>query len=193
MKKATGVLSILFLFACPGVVYSQASFFVSFNIRPGENRAVIAEWSVTPAGDTLSFEVEKSNDQKGWKTIAAVPAGSSHQYSFTDPDRGEGMVYYRIRQSAANGTYLYSPVRWIRVNNTSRLFIWPNPASSALYVQTSFNSGSIDVITPSGKHIFKVVITDYITDVPVGNLGKGVYFLQVKHNKEILVEKFFRE
>ena len=122
-----------------------------------------------------------------------MAADSLHQYSSTDREPGEGLIYYRVRQVGSKGSYLNTKIYWVQFSEKGRLFIWPNPANNVLHVKTPFTKGSIDIINAGGKQLLKIIITDFITDVPAIQLRKGIYFLHVRHENETLVEKFVKE
>jgi hypothetical protein len=47
--------------------YLQTGPFISFNVQPGAGCTVLIQWETVPEGDTLKFEVERSNDKKNGK------------------------------------------------------------------------------------------------------------------------------
>ena len=187
------VVSFVFLLISPGLLHSQTKPFILFDVLPGADHTVLTQWRMTPEIDTLPFEVERSRDKRTWERIASVAAHSSHQYSSTDTQPGEGLIYYRVRQVGSKGKFLYTGVNWVQISETGKLYIWPNPAKSVLHVKTPYVKGSMDIIDPGGKHILKITITDFITDIPTIRLSKGIYFLHVRYENEILVEKFVKE
>jgi hypothetical protein len=190
MTRVIYIISVLLIRSV--VMYSQDRSFVYFDVRPADNQKALIQWNVNPAGDTFSFELQKSNDLTNWKVIAYFSPDLLHQYSYTDSLQN-GVLYYRVRQIKADKSLLYSQIRWVQVNKTGKLYIWPSPAKNLLHLKTSFNSGSIDVVDESGRYVFKIFITGYITDISIARLAKGIYFLQVKHGDEILKEKFIKE
>lgn len=183
------ILSMLY-----GVLSAQQGApLVSFEAQPGANHSVLIEWKAKPQADTLSFELQRSRDQKVWERIVTEPAQSAHLYSFTDSRPGEGLNYYRVGQVTRNKNIAFTGVKWVQVNKTGVLFIWPNPARDMLYIKTPFVTGRIDIVDSGGKPIFNINITALVANVPTDRLLKGVYFIYVKHGNEILVEKFVKK
>jgi len=187
------VINLVLLLIRPGLLHSQTVPFISFNVEPGADRTVLFQWRVTPEADTLYFEVERGRDKGTWERIAHVAVQESHQYSSTDPQPGEGLIYYRVRQVGSGERYLYTQVKWVQISKTGELYIWPNPAKNILHVKTPFVKGSMDVVNPEGKLMLKISVINFITDVPTARLSKGIYFLHVRYGNEILVEKFVKE
>lgn len=183
------VLSML-----PGILPAQQpASLVSFEVQPGANHSVLIEWRINPQADTLSFELQRSRDQKTWERIATIPVQSVHIYSFTDSRPGEGLNYYRVGQVNSKKHIAFKGIKWVQVNKTGVLFIWPNPARDMLYIKTPFVTGRIDIVDSGGKPIFNINITALVANVPTDRLLKGVYFIYVKHGNEILVEKFVKK
>lgn len=191
--KIISAVRLVFLFICPLSLYSQTAPFIFFDVRPGTDHSVIMRWRMKPETDTLAFEVERSRDKNTWERIATVNTHSSHQYSFADMLPGEGYIHYRIRQVSDKNLSIHTDAKWVQISKTRKLYIWSNPAKDVLYVKTPYNKGSLDIIDAGGRLMLKIVITDFITDVPAMRLSKGVYFLHVKNGNKILVEKFIKE
>jgi hypothetical protein len=191
--KIMVVISLVFLLSSPGLLHSQTKPFILFDVLPGADHTVLTQWRMTPEIDTLPFEVERSRDKRNWERIASVAADSSHRYSSTDMQPGEGLIYYRVRQVGSKDRFLYTRLKWVQISETGKLYIWPNPAKSVLHVKTPYIKGSIDIIDPGGKHILKITITDFITDIPTIRLSRGIYFLHVRNENEILIEKFVKK
>jgi len=191
--KIISVAGLVFLLIGPGLLHSQTEPFILFDVLPGADHTVLTQWRMAPETDTLPFEVERSRDKKTWERIASVAADSLHQYSSTDSQPGEGLIFYRVRQVDSKGRLLHTGVRWVQISESGKLYIWPNPAKSVLHVKTPYVKGRMDIIDPEGKHILKITITDFITNVPAIRLSKGIYFLHVRCENEILIEKFVKE
>jgi hypothetical protein len=187
------IAGLVFLLINPGLLYSQIKPFIFFNVLPGADHTVLMQWRMKPEIDTLPFEVERGRDKKIWERIVPVNPHLSHLYSITDRQAGEGLIYYRIKQAGGKDLSIYTDIKWVQISKTGKLYIWPNPANNVLHVKTPFIKGSLDIIDPGGRLMLKITITDFITDVPVLRLSKGIYFLHAKYKKEILVEKFAKE
>lgn len=182
------------LLIAPLLVQAQTGTFTSFEIRPGLEKTVEINWKMRPAADTLLLIVEKSMDEKNWRAIGSIGLRSSHVYSFTDSRPLTGRNYYRIVQvDTMKSRVASTPVQWLRFNQSAGFFIWPNPAKDVLHLRTDFINGSVDVIDTGGKHLFKVVITNSITDIPVAGLSKGLYILNIRNEDLVFVEKFVKE
>ena len=187
------VVNLVISIIIPNLLHSQKGSIISFEVQPCADTSVLIQWEIAPSLETIYFDVERSYDAAGWKGIARIVAQSSQEYSYTDSDLRKGFIYYRIRQTFREGTYLYSQVKKVEINKSESLCIWPNPARNILHVKTTFTNGSIDVLSTEGMLLQKIFITNYITDVPVSHLPKGLYFLHIRHDKETFIERFIKE
>ena len=184
---------ILIIILLPCLLYSQNNQIVLFNVQPGKEQAVLIQWKVAPASDTVPCEIERSKDTINWEKIFRAGVELSHEYFFTDTMTGSGVFYYRIKQTDKKGSTSYSLTRWVQISKTGKLYLWPNPANDVLHIRTAFAKGSMEIFDAEGKLMVQRSITNYITDLPLLQLGKGIYFIRVKHDKEILAERFVKE
>lgn len=182
----------LMIVLVPCFLYSQNNRVTLFNVQPGDGQIVSVEWKVAAESDTVPFEIERSKDTIKWENVYRAGIASSHEYFFTDTMTGSGVFYYRIKQTDNNGKTFYSPTRWVQISNTGKLYIWPNPANDVLHVRTAFAKGSMEIYDAEGRLMLKRSIINNITDLPLPQLAKGIYFIRVKHDKEILAEKFVK-
>ncbi|HET9432082.1 MAG TPA: T9SS type A sorting domain-containing protein [Chitinophagaceae bacterium] len=190
-KIIAGVIFLMFLVS--GSLYSQKDSLLSFDVQPGNGNTVLIEWRVFQENDTLPFEVERSADNNFWKRIAIVPSQLSKEYTYIDRQPEEGFNFYRVRKTGGSIISEFSLVNWVQITKTGKLYIWPNPTRDILHVRTSFLNGLIDVVDSEGKLVLRVAITNYITDVPTTRMSRGIYFLYVKFDDDILAERFVKE
>ncbi len=183
----------VFLMSWPGLLHSETTAFASFDVQPYEGNIVIIQWSMTPERDTLPMEVERSRDRITWEKISLQPSQSSHQYFSIDSRPEDGLIYYRVRRTEGENKISYSDVRWVQVCKTDEVYIWPNPAKDILHVKTPFSKGSMDILDAGGKLMQKIAISGFNTEVPAACLSKGIYFLHIRHDDEVIVEKFIKE
>ncbi|WP_460557584.1 reprolysin-like metallopeptidase, partial [Hymenobacter daeguensis] len=107
------------------------------------NAAAYLAWTTASEKNNLGFAVEASADGRDFRRVGWVPgAGSSTRpsyYEFADGTLAAApgpTAYYRLRQTNADGTTAFSPVRAVPVpaGPPARLRLWPNPARGSLTV-----------------------------------------------------------
>lgn len=187
-------MMLIFLQTLPFLLVAQTKAFIRFDLQPGRpDRSVMISWAIAPRGDTIPFEVERSRDKRTWEKISAVAGNLQEDNSYLDMYPSEGINYYRVKTMGGKTGLLFSPVKWVQIGEAGKVIIWPNPADKILYVKTPFTNGTLDIINSAGKHVQKITITNYITNVSTQHLSKGLYFLQVKHQSGTLVERFIKD
>ena len=98
----------------------------------------LLRWATASEKNNDRFEVEASADGRTFRRIGQVPGrGSStqpHEYQLVDPAIARyaaSLVYYRLRQVDADGTFAYSPVRTVAARGLAGLALFPNPTKQA--------------------------------------------------------------
>ena len=187
------MIAAIMMLAWPGSSPAQDSVLISFSVEPDAGGQVLIQWKMSPGPDTLPFIVERSRDTIRWETIAMVPARLTHLYSTIAEWPGETVFYYRVRQSVPAGQGVVSSTKWVRAVKSGHVYLWPNPARDLLHIKTTFTGGTMEIMDGEGKMVMRMVITNHLTDIPVSKLPKGIYFLQIRRNKEMFTERFVRE
>ena len=66
--------------------------------------------------------------------------------------------------------------------------------ADVLHLRSSFVDITIDIIDVSGKILHKMQVAVFTTDIPVGQLSNGIYFVRVRYdNNKQSVEKFVKD
>jgi len=112
-----------------------------------------------------------------------------NNYDFTDPAinlLGVPVVYYRLKQIYADGSFTYSGIVSLLVDHKSIVMLYPNPAHDKLNLTISTNKpGRLQarIIDNAGR----VLQQQTITFVPgnslsfdINKLAAGVYYLELK-------------
>jgi len=139
--------------------------------------------------------------------------------STNDEPNSHGFVKYRVNRNVNTGVgteitntaYIYFDYNEAVVTNTvsveitspvgisivntgfENIIIYPNPASSVLYIRSAAgNISSINICDIYGKDVFsKKNPGASLIQVPVSSLSKGVYFVNVKDDKGASTTKKF--
>lgn len=68
--------------------------------------------------------------------------------------------------------------------------VYPNPATSVVYVKSSSNNAAqISIIDLTGRCVKVVETTDNVTTISTDDINKGVYFIMIQQNDNKVVEK----
>ena len=100
-------------------------------------KAVTLKWKTATEANNYGFDVERSANNRDWKTIGFVEGHGSvntpQDYSFVDQNAASAgnKVYYRLKQIDRDGTSDYSPIVVVNFNSATREFAitaaYPNP------------------------------------------------------------------
>jgi Secretion system C-terminal sorting domain len=165
-----------------------------------KNDKVELNWTVESALNNLYFEIERSNDANQYQTIGKVTgAGTTAQtvqYSFTDIAPAANTNFYRLKLVDNNGSFKYSAVVTAKLDGKIKnaLQVYPNPVTDKINLKitaaAAVNS-TIKIFNNTGGVVYeknkKLVKGENIIVISrPDDLARGLYFLQVNTNNEIL-------
>lgn len=112
--------------------------FQSFTAKANQRQASFS-WTVSDESQVSSYVLEKSTDNRNWKTVRKQHATISQQqvntYYDTDSFLSLGITYYRVKAEGNNGELFYSATETIQDHSAKGFIIYPNPVSSSLRLQ----------------------------------------------------------
>jgi hypothetical protein len=160
-----------------GDLYARLSVlpvtYQSFNAELNNN-SVSLNWTTSAGITNDQFEVEKSFNLSDFETSGLVLGARSvdngiAQFSFEDRDKeilNHDIIYYRLKQTNANGKYTYSVVKAVRISSIAyqkmAVQVMPNPYIDKLNVNfTSSHTGKAEIrmISLSGNVVKKIEST----------------------------------
>ena len=108
-----------------------------------QQKSIFISWLVSNEASVKNYVVEKSSDGNAFTAAGTVDyinqQAATGQYSYTHANAGtgNGIIYYRIKQVAENGSINYSKVISIRDNQPggATLTISPNPVHHSASIQ----------------------------------------------------------
>jgi len=167
------------------------------------NEDVQVRWLTDSEYDNDYFTVERSPDMVFWETLVIVPgsAGSpgSGEYLYIDEEPKDGINYYRIRQTDFNGTFDFTHIEKIEIENLlpddDEVNVWPNPfmlSSTSLIVNSeySLDGTTVKLFDLIGREIpVDVAINDTEMKVTPINRVPGLYFLMIQKKERSIVKR----
>ncbi|GAA4031654.1 hypothetical protein GCM10022409_14860 [Hymenobacter glaciei] len=122
----------------------------AFTATAENNTAVRLAWATASEKNSAWFEVERSLDGLSFERLGAVAAAgsssSARSYELLDAKlpTGAALLYYRLKQVDANGTFAYSPVRSVALTGAAAgLALYPNPAHNGPTTLTGALPGTV--------------------------------------------------
>ena len=146
-----------------------------------ENRSVILNWQTDNEVNVDRFEVERSSDGTNFKKINNVQArnqSEKNNYRFKDVQPGQGTNYYRIKIVDRDGTFKYSSVIKINIDNFSIFQVYPNPVKYTIVVTGLTFKKTIWIRTIDGKVLAQHIATGESMSIDMSSYSKGIYLLE---------------
>ncbi|HRH49353.1 MAG TPA: zinc-dependent metalloprotease family protein [Panacibacter sp.] len=168
--------------------------------RLNNTAAVLLNWSTVTEQSNNYFEVERSADGASFTQLSKVTAGNhpgqAQSYTYSDYKAIAGANYYRLKQVDADGYSSYSAIAKVMLPTDGITWsVQPNPATNAavLLARKELNNVHIQLTNASGKVVYKLqqlrISAGQQITIPVNNLPKGMYILNLSSNENNKSEK----
>ena len=142
--------------------------------------------------DVLAYEVQRSDNGASFRSIntiytSGVDAGEK-QYSWLDPNAGNGTLFYRIRSVELNGKSVYSPIIKVSANDKKGWSFYPNPVQKGknVILELSLPKGdyTLDLIDLKGSRLQSIIFAGQSGQITrsiqlPNDLNPGTYFLRL--------------
>ena len=207
--KYWGVAKISF-YICPSI--PLATSIEDFNASINDN-SIFLQWITTNQQPNTQYEIQVSTDSKNFYSIAkqegnasATGTSTKYQYQYNPDPTDVGKLYFRVKQTDADGKITYSAILLVDPTNSSNDLVshrtYPNPATNSIFFQFSTSQTGrflSELISTSGQVLYKKTVT--LTGASQIRLDlnpqpvKGLYFLRttdLSHNRQF-VNKVFIE
>jgi len=191
VKALTDLTLRVSYFYCPLAV--QPSGMKNFSVVRTDNRISLS-WITENEKPGTRYTLEYSRDGRSFsalETRTAVQAGQARYQHQFNPDAAEtGKMYFRVRQTDAQGKEYFTPIKVISYEDNGQIqqTIYPNPAKKFIRVQfQSPQTGTleIDLVNTLGQvleHQKQRVTRSVTTQVDFARShGKGIYWLRVRN------------
>lgn len=152
------------------------------------------QWQTTDETNTKNFSVEKSSNGSSFYAIGLVQAKGSggSTYDFTDASQSVGIVYYRLRITDNDGRFTHSATTKLSREQTSFVNVYPNPAFNFItvsFTNSALLNSTVFITDVQGKKIKTFALIANGQQLPVNDLPKGTYFLQLKDGTTVKLAK----
>lgn len=150
---------------------------------------VAISWSTATETNNDHFTVERSIDGQLFEPVAMVGAvGNSHvpvDYSALDPEPLFGLVYYRLRQTDADGSSSVSAIKAVEWKAPSILVIHPNPAGgSQVRLNGSFDGLWATIVDFTGVEARMVMVREGSLDIT--SVRPGVHHVRMTDEQGVV-------
>lgn len=188
------------------LIFTFCSFWVS-KTAPGitvvydaQKKAVIIKWQQKLPG-IKTFIIQRSADNINWADIAlqaTVNFNPNKTYQYLDYKPAAGENYYRLKCITDKGQTEYSASIIVVTGNNNSWVMYPVPVKDVLTLQYKGRekiTGVVNVFiqSMSGQMLKRIrsASLNTIIQIPVDNLGKGIYDIRIVIENEIVWNQRF--
>lgn len=181
----------------------------TFTVSPVNDDAYL-NWNTSSELNSDYFAVERSLDGNVFSQVGIVDAAGfsvmPNDYAFIDPGVRElnaGKIYYRLRMVHSDGSFEYSAVRWISLDESSHqtVLAYPNPffdELSLMWYAGGSGTGLIQVSDFSGKMVLEKEIpytegNNFLMLDQLASFPDGVYILQLNTGRSTRTLKVVKQ
>lgn len=175
---------------------------LDFEASRKNNRAdVVLTWQTLSEINNKGFDIEMSSNGLDFEKTGFVEGlGNSlkiKNYEFSIHNIES--AYYRLRQIDFDGSFSYSPIRFVAGLEEANIKIFPNPTRDKLSIQIPQKQEIItmEVFDITGKLRFSVEGKEETLNIvlagKIPQLEKGAYIIRIKTNAKNYQEKFIKQ
>jgi sugar lactone lactonase YvrE len=152
------------------------------------NSGNLLEWKTANEINTKAFTIERSNDGINFIGIGNVNASGNvnANYNFTDADKYNGIVYYRLKMIDVDGRFTYSNIIKLSTLNLQLSTLYPNPVKDIATLQigdrTLLNTQA-NIIDVNGRTIKTILIKNNFEILDMSGLPSGLYILKLSNGE----------
>lgn len=168
---------------------------VEFSVTQEETSAIL-EWETASEFNNDYYRIDRSQDGIVWNYFGTVQgAGTSSErsnYQLIDDAPLNGVSYYRLTQVDNNGTKLEIGIESLQFLEQADYRIQPNPATTVVQIYYKGVSPThVTLFSASGRQMNVLVNngTNGFISIELDQVPPGVYYLNLRKNDEIVVEK----
>jgi hypothetical protein len=202
-SPATATTNQQFNNGCDQLVFSTLPLTITNLSAKKQNETTFIQWKGNSTDDISYFEIEKSTTADSYITIGRVNAlNGDQQYSFIDPVKNAGIVYYRIKMITPGETNKYSSTikMYYELKGLSLNTVYPAPASSLLNVHLvaqKAEAGELLISDLNGRIVLQnqLRITKGVANysIDITRLFPGNYIMKINTAENTVVTKFIKQ
>ena len=119
--------------------------------------------------------------------FASIPANGNgtFEYNIEDKVENENIVYYRIKEIDADGTFSYSSIIKLLPYNAREISVYPNPVTHFATISVAGNmlNKKATITDINGKKLLSITILNTTFKIDMAAYPSGIYFLKVENGK----------
>ncbi len=164
-----------------------------------QNKRVELEWETGLEVNASHFEIERKIDDGTFVQIGVVPAlggEGRNKYQFADPILQQGNHLYRLKAIDLDGSFSYSIIVQLDIENAGDLLIIPNPARELIQIRIpqKFEHGTLVITSLNGTLLHQQPVSarqvaDADLEVDVTRFDRGLMLVQFNSDDAVFTKK----
>ncbi len=155
------------------------------------------EWKMATEQNVDHYEIMFSTDGFQYSSLGKTKAANKSDYKTIHqqvctlyPDQ---ILYYKLKITNENGSFLFSNVITTKINNTHHISIMENPVMDDLTIKGLNKPGSIRIVNINGEVLYEQNVHQESVKMNASFLKAGVYVLQYFSGGSALFLKFVKK
>ena len=165
------------------------------------NRQVVTSWQTDFESNSSHFEVWRSHNTQQFDYVGRIAAAGNNNttldYTLTDANPYSGISRYRLKSINKDGTFKWSSIVRVNINEATHFFLSPNPASDYIGINISIpalNKKPVARLYDAiGKLLQQFTITSTNHLVNIAMLPAGTYNISIGYNNEMQTFLFIKK
>jgi trimeric autotransporter adhesin len=148
----------------------------------------LLEWKTANEINTKTFTIERSYDGINFIGIGNVDAlgNGNGNYNFTDADKYNGILYYRLKMIDVDGRFTYSNIIKLSNQPINQSTIFPNPNKTTATLEIGDKkllNTQATIVDANGRIVRTIFIKNNFEIVDMNGLPSGLYMLKMSNGE----------
>ncbi len=172
---------------------------VEFTATDIDNQYVLLKWTTNTEVNGKYFEVQRSANSIDFNAVAQVDAiGNSttpQNYSANDYQPANGLNFYRLKEVAQNGDFLYSDTIKITWGVKNIPQVYPNPAGPYFTVTSGMETiKDVSIFDAAGKLVMRILNNNGLSSIRINSavMAAGIYVVKITTASQVYEQKLFK-
>jgi len=179
--------------SCPSFLSVLPIELISFTGECSLANVVDLKWKTISETNNDFFTIERSSNTHDWTIVGQLDgAGNTTQvreYSFTDRQRFNETMYYRIKQTDFNKEFEYSDIVAVQncnlgANVLETASMYPSPANSEFKVRIDVSGVIMEIYNSLGIKIASYELQAGENKLDISSLENGTYYTKLSDNEK---------
>ncbi|MES2779320.1 MAG: hypothetical protein V4651_05415 [Bacteroidota bacterium] len=175
---------------------------INFDATLTPNKEVALSWTVAQEINCDQYLIQRSTNNQSYETIGTIKGGidQTHnliKYSYIDT-KPNSQNYYRLKQVDLDGSFTYSPVKFIQLDNVSQhtVLVYPTLIDRTITMKrtaTEFDNCIITLTDLNGIPVKTYTNPQWINNMinlDLSDLPQGFYILNLNQDGDEQTEEF---